>query len=294
MSQPISIIREQEIGYNEHGQATRSDTTYVKLSVSLLGLLARLKGARLSVFLCLALNEAEISLGHSTGLSLENIVPDSGFSERQVLRAAQFLTANNFATELEVRGSHNEKLYRASAYAWFGDHKAAPASNSGKKQAPASSRGDKMSDRASNVRGVTRSSSSSTPVQSRFELDLTTDYSEAASILSGCGILTRDLDLHGMTDRDASAIAEYVTANPDGKRSPAGWVYTLLRANPRWRPPERQMEFVALRRSDFNDAQWRRLLPVNRQKIIADETGNPDAADDPEYGCDQLVASKAG
>ncbi len=234
MSQPFSIVHEQEIGFDDRGRVTNSEQLYVKLSVSLLKILSNLPGARLSALVCLALNEAKISLGQSNGLSLGDIEESSGFSERHVLRAVQFLTGNNFAIEVEERGPHSEKLYRISGYAWFGENRAAhPASNRTR-------RGDiHVTPSAQNVRGDMSSSSSET-IQSRFELDSTTSTGSAPAILAECGILTRGLDLHGMTDHDAHAIAQYVTENPDGKRSPAGWVYTLLKANPRWRPPERK------------------------------------------------------
>lgn len=231
MSQPISIVREQEIGYNEHGQATRSDKTFVKVSVELLGLLRTMQGARLSAFLCLALNEAEISLGSSIGMSVYDISEWTGYKVRATLYALQFLSEKNFISKLEQRGEKGESLYRASAYAWFGNARANPtASNSGYA---------KNAHPVAKCTGVQRSSSS-TSVQSRFELDSTSTTSSAEAILTGCGVLAHDLDLNGMTDRDAQAIAQYVADNPESRRSPAGWVYTLLKANPRWRPPEQK------------------------------------------------------
>ena len=122
----IEIVRQQEIGFDAHGQSVLIDQTYVKLSLSMRALLHRFRGARLSVFLLLALNEAEICLGRKRPLSIYEIAEETTCSPRNVLRAMQYLTQNNFATEMPERGPHDEKLYRVSGYAWFGDPRRLP------------------------------------------------------------------------------------------------------------------------------------------------------------------------
>ena len=142
----IEIVRQQEIGFDAHGQDVMIDQTFVKLSVSMRGLLHRFQGARLSAFLLLALNEAEICLGRGGPLSIYDIAEEMDCSPRNVLRAMQYLTRNNFATEMPERGPRDEKRYRVSGYAWFGDPRRVP---------PAASRPgpDKMSDPDPQVRG---------------------------------------------------------------------------------------------------------------------------------------------
>src|SRR3990172_773214 len=118
--QSINIVREKRLGFDERGHRVSSDETYVNISVSFRDLMQRLRGARLSVFLCLALNEAEISLGSSNGLSIYHMADESGYDARTVLRAVQYLCKFNFAVRLNQRGTNGEWLYRVADYAWFG------------------------------------------------------------------------------------------------------------------------------------------------------------------------------
>lgn len=247
-----------------------SESPYVQQSVDMLKILPQLaNGARCVVWTCIGLFDAD-----PLGASKRDILDYTGLSRPTVESALRFLALNEW-----ISFDPSTKRYRCAKYYRYGGSEQVEV-----RELVPILRGEP-------VQGCKKvfskpASSSSGIVQSHLDLKETTTSNAPANILSDCGILTAGLNLNGMTERDAIAIAEYVTTNPDGKRSPAGWVYTLLRANPRWRPPERQMGFATMRRSDFNDAQWKRMLPRNRQQIIADETGNPDAADDPGYGCE--------
>jgi hypothetical protein len=117
----FEIVRQQSIKYDESGQTVVSEELYVKVAVSFRKRMREMKGARLSAFFALALNEAEISFGRSPGLSVYDIASGTPYGTRATLSALQFLCAHNFATQLERCGDHGEKLYRVSAYAWFGN-----------------------------------------------------------------------------------------------------------------------------------------------------------------------------
>jgi hypothetical protein len=227
----LQVIREQSIHYGDTGRIGSVEETYVKLSVSFAQLLQTFKGARLSAFLCLALNEAEISFGRSVGMSIYDIAEKSGYDERTVLRSMQYLCKFNYADSVSERGEHGETLYRVRGYAWFGNPKSAPT--------PASNRCDKMSYRSRNVTpGVTKSPSSSSDIQSSKDLHETTTNSDAATkILQAANVRTCDLDLSVFDEERAHAIADYIAENPDQRRSPAGFVYVCLKANPYWNPP---------------------------------------------------------
>lgn len=225
----ISVVREQENKYNAQGNYAYTDETYIKIYASFSELLQELKGARLSAFIALALNESEISFGRSNGLSVYDIANSTGYKVRATLLALQYLCQSNFSIKLEQRGEKGETLYRVSAYAWFGNKSESTASNSRY---------------AENAHPVTKcigmQHSSSRLIQSDSDLNLTTPTSmgECAKILQAANVRTSDLDLSSMEVERAQAIAEYIRENPEKKRSPAGWVYTLLKANPNWKPPQ--------------------------------------------------------
>lgn len=267
MSQPFSVIRKQEIGYNESGQTVRSEETYIKLSLALIGFLRTMQGARLSAFLRLALNEAEISLGRSNGLSLVNLMDDSGYSDRHVLRAIRFLTEKNFAVELPDRGPHDEKLYRVSGYAWFGEHRAMPtASNRGKNA------GGDM-----DVRGVTPSRSRY--VRSKTDSNKSTSPENAAQrILHAAGWFSIARDLPQFDDEEhARALAQAIRENRMRAQDPASYVRSCVMLNQNWgRPAAKEPVYVGtsnLTRADFTEFEWRRLTAVNRREVIANERG---------------------
>lgn len=88
--------------------------------------------------------------------------------------------------------------------------------------------------------GCTSPNSSSSVLDSEFDLNLssTTSTSAVEKILQTVNVRTVDLDLSGMDEDRAQAIADYIAENPDGKNSPAGFAYACLRNNPDWQPPQ--------------------------------------------------------
>jgi hypothetical protein len=98
-----------------------SDRRFIKLSVVVRDSLHPLKGARLSTFLALAVNEAEMSLGSPHGLPVPAIADQTGYGLRATRYALAYLCEHGFATKLEARGERDASLYRVSAFAWFGN-----------------------------------------------------------------------------------------------------------------------------------------------------------------------------
>ena len=230
----FEITRSESVGYNEHGQSVRSSETYIKILAEFKTQLFEFKGARLSAFLCLACNESEISFGHSMGLSVYDVATNTGYKVRATLYALQFLCERNFATKLEQCGEKGESLYRVSAYAWFGNPRVDPPSSRGY----AKNAHPKCTPVHSSAQTSSRSTQDSLLLESKDQT--TPNYAEIEQILREAGLRTQDLNLRSMTETRAQEVAQWISDNSEQKRSPAGYAYTLLRANPNWRPPVRQ------------------------------------------------------
>lgn len=87
--------------------------------------------------------------------------------------------------------------------------------------------------------GCRGASSSRISDQSESSIDesTTTIMSRAREILAAVNVRVCDLNLSGMSVERAERIAAYVRDNHDKKRSPAGYVYSVLANNPDWEPP---------------------------------------------------------
>jgi hypothetical protein len=115
----IQVVRRQTVGYDQHGDSSYSEDSYIKLLVSFHnGSLQLLKGAPLSVYLAVALREAD----DPPGATLNVIAQDTSLSTRQALRAIQFLLKedNRFVQESGFEPTTGAKIYRVAAFAWFG------------------------------------------------------------------------------------------------------------------------------------------------------------------------------
>lgn len=115
----IQIIQQKSIGFTEHGDSVYSTESFVKVAVSFKsGSLRLLKGAPLSVFMCLALHEAD----SDPGASLSMVETETGYSSPTVIQAIRFLCdpAHHFIDEVGAEAD-GTKRYRVSAYAWFGN-----------------------------------------------------------------------------------------------------------------------------------------------------------------------------
>ena len=116
----LQVLREQRIGYGEHGQDVRSDETYIKVLRTFKAQLKALKGAPLSIFMCIALHEADIMLEDAVPLTLSSIQDITGYSRPTVTATLDDLTERRFIEELPELGYLGEKQYRVCAYSWFG------------------------------------------------------------------------------------------------------------------------------------------------------------------------------
>ena len=115
----IRIVQQREVGYSERGDTVYSTESYIKVLTSFKsGALRMLKGAPLSIFICVALHEAD----ESPGASLTTMERETGYSRPSVIEASRFLTdpAHRFIEEIG-RESDGTKRYRVAAYAWFGE-----------------------------------------------------------------------------------------------------------------------------------------------------------------------------
>jgi hypothetical protein len=195
---------------------------HVQQSVDTLKILPQLAtGARCVVWTCIGLFDAD-----PLGASKRDILDYTGLSRPTVESALRFLELNEW-----ISFDPGTKRYRSTKYYRYGGAEQIEV----RELVPIL-----LGERAATCKkDFSKHSSSSVHVQSKLELqELTTTSSGIAKILTDCGILASGLDLQDMSEGDAQTIAAYVTENPDDKRSPAGWAYTMLKANPRWRPPE--------------------------------------------------------
>lgn len=286
----LQIVREQKIGFDAQGHRVSSDETYVKIAVTFRQVMRELRGARLSAFIILALNEAEISLGRSQGLSIYQIESQIIYNARTVLRSMQYLCKQNFAVALLGRSEKGETLYRVADYAWFGERRSKPPTSAGGY--------DKMSyPHVTNViAGVTNAL---VEVEGTLpdEEKKTTTTTTSRKILHSVGVYATHLP--EIEPERAARWAEFVSLAPRHTwHSPAGFCYATLRDDPQAEPPMLEGFAEALQQSgrireqrnariDFSDSEWHRMNPLNRRNIVAAERGLelPETPDDLHYGC---------
>lgn len=120
----IEIIHQHSRGFSETGQVSERSESFIKILTSFRhGALRHLKGAPLSVFLCVALHEADAM----PGCSLTTMCAETGFSRPSVIDAVRFLLngAQRFIEEAGLE-SDGTKRYRVTAFAWFGQKPKTP------------------------------------------------------------------------------------------------------------------------------------------------------------------------
>lgn len=116
----LEAVREDRVSVTEAGALQWSDF-YIKLKVAFRKrALGRLKGARLSVFLCLALHVDRDGIAKPGGI--EAIMHETRYGRGAVCSA---LTELDSAGLLEkIRSHHGPDQYRILGYAWFGQRPA--------------------------------------------------------------------------------------------------------------------------------------------------------------------------
>lgn len=139
---PVELVREQVIGFDESGQRVVTEEYFIKLQYSFKRWVYGLSGKRQTVFLALAMHEADIAKGYLP-LTVYDIVEQSRvLTERNKptisLRGAQyainFLLAHNFIVNVGARTNDEPHaravMFRVSAYAWFGPGNVPPSRGS--------------------------------------------------------------------------------------------------------------------------------------------------------------------
>ena len=110
---PPSKIISGIVGQN--GLQEHKTQTWIKLSTSFRAVMARLKGSRLSVFLCISLH---INENNNCYPSLETIARETGYSRREVINAVHELEQDGFLTV--IREGKKSNLYHVDLAAAIG------------------------------------------------------------------------------------------------------------------------------------------------------------------------------
>ena len=112
----LEAVREERVTVGEGGALTWTDF-YIKLKVAFRKrALKQLKGARLSVFLCLALHVDRDGIAKPGGI--EAIMHETGYSRGAVCSALDDLDRAGLIRK--VRQHHGADQYEVLGYAWFG------------------------------------------------------------------------------------------------------------------------------------------------------------------------------
>lgn len=115
----IEYVREHADGYTHQGHSASARDKYIKLRRSFRQhSLKLLKGAPLSIFLCVALSD--------TPPNVQDISDDTGYHPETVCIALDFLCERRFLAEISRHGSHGNKRYIPLAYTWSGPDDNAP------------------------------------------------------------------------------------------------------------------------------------------------------------------------
>jgi hypothetical protein len=119
-SSVLEAVREQRVPVGEDGVLVWTDF-YIKLKVAFRKrALGKLKGARLSVFLCLSLHVDRDGIARPGGI--ETIMHETAYSRGAVCSALEYLESAGLIQKL--RRHHGADEYQVLGYAWFGQQPA--------------------------------------------------------------------------------------------------------------------------------------------------------------------------
>ncbi len=226
----ITIHKSQEIGYTEFGQTILSKDAHIKILSSFRnGSLRLLRGAPLSVFICIALHEAD----DAPGASLSCIEAETGYTRKTVIEAIRFLCdpLRPFIERCgeEADGTHR---YRPAAYAWFGSDKA--------RRSPIPQ--ENASDPASPIRpaasGIIPLAGKKSPLPRRRRIDVSSaGVNFSSSSLTAAQKLLRQAGIFsaGELAIDEEGARAVAVAIAEGRITP-GFAYTCLKNDAAWRP----------------------------------------------------------
>lgn len=119
----VEAVREQRVAVSREGGSLAWTDCYIKLRLPFRQrALSLLKGAPLSVFLCLSLHIDDKGIAHP---GIERICRETGYGRVTVMSALDQLADMEFVERL-ADGDRGLARYRVRGYAWFGSN---PASN---------------------------------------------------------------------------------------------------------------------------------------------------------------------
>lgn len=124
MSTPLSIAEERETYLRDDGTTFTREDVYVKLAVTFRdNMLRRLKGPKLSVFLCVALHcNRDMNAWPST----KQIQDETGYSNRAVITAIDDLSKMGLLTKRQVKnaGEYDNNRYEVQQFFTMGKQEA--------------------------------------------------------------------------------------------------------------------------------------------------------------------------
>ena len=113
----LEAVREERTSLHDDGQALTWTDFYIKLKVAFRKrALAQLKGAKLSVFLCLALHVDRDGIAHP---GIESIMRETGYGRTTVCSALDELVELGLVAK-SGKSKWDTDRYEVRGYAWFG------------------------------------------------------------------------------------------------------------------------------------------------------------------------------
>lgn len=114
----LEAVHEDHLALDQHGHTFAWTDFYIRLKVAFRKTaLADLKGAPLSVFLCLALHVDRDSCSHP---GLDAICRETGYARTSVCRALRELISRGYVRKCARRSPQDPDTYEILGYAWFG------------------------------------------------------------------------------------------------------------------------------------------------------------------------------
>jgi hypothetical protein len=280
------IVRQEISQYGRAGQDVLVRQAFMQFQLAFMkdGCLRAMKGAPLAAFVAVGLHEVEIYLGQADPFTLSDIMMETGYSKPVAVSALDYLVENRFIEELPGRGRNREKQYRVASYMWFGSgktpsHKSranAPAAKS--KENELVERDEKNLDARDRSVVVKNESSAQdseiqqqqplpAPCPSRYSAG---DLDRIKSALWALGIWENAwIELLGLSWMSVAYAEDWIEhKRREGQRLTGAFYRKEMRAghrSPYPSPPAE--EYQPMRRSDFTDAEWDRLHPLNRKLI---------------------------
>ena len=119
LSEPVfEAVREERVTHDGQGHALTWSDFYIKFKVAFRkSALRRLKGAKLSVFLCLALHVDRDGIAHP---GVEAIMSETGYGRATVCSALAELESIRLIRKCDRRHTRAPDSYEVRGYAWFG------------------------------------------------------------------------------------------------------------------------------------------------------------------------------